>query len=96
MSGLEMSLTGQYVGRQVLLNDEPNAQTYRLQDAFTLGARASYTWRQVTWWFQGNNLTDARYETYGAMGGFPSAPNVMPAPGVNFIGGVTIKFENYY
>jgi iron complex outermembrane receptor protein len=96
LAGLELSLTGQYVGRQVLLNDESNAQAYRLQDAFILGARASYTWKQITWWFQGNNLTDARYETYGAMGGFPVLPNVMPAPGINVLGGVTVKFEDYY
>jgi iron complex outermembrane receptor protein len=96
LAGLELSLNGQYVGRQVLLNDEPNAQAYRVQDAFILGARGAYTWKQVTWWVQGNNLTNARYETYGVLGGFPAEPNVMPAPGINVLGGVTVRFENYY
>jgi outer membrane receptor protein involved in Fe transport len=94
--GLELGLNGQYIGRQVLLNDEPNRQAYRLQDAFVLGARGSYTWKQITWWLTGSNLTNARYETYGVLGGFPVAPNVMPAPGIAVLGGVTVKLENYY
>jgi len=96
LAGLELGISGQYVGRQVLLNDEPNQERYRLQDAFTLGARASFRWEQVTWWLQGQNLTNARYESYGVMGGFPAAPNVMPAPGISVLGGVTLTLENYY
>jgi len=96
LPGLELSLNGQYVGRQVLLNDEPNRQAYRVQDAFVLGARGSYTWKQVTWWVSGSNLTNARYESYGVLGGFPVAPSVMPAPGIAVLGGVTLKLENYY
>jgi iron complex outermembrane receptor protein len=94
LTGLELSLNGQYIGRQVLLNDEANQLAFRIQDAFILNARASYTWKYLTWFFQANNLTDARYETFGIL----SAGQVflMPAAGVNFLGGVTVRFENYY
>lgn len=100
LTGLEVGLNGQYVSRQVLLNDEPNQSPFRIQDAFVLGARAAYTWKQFTWFVQGNNLTDAKYETFGILAsrGFPAPaePFVMPAPGINIFGGVTMKFENYY
>jgi iron complex outermembrane receptor protein len=94
LPGLEMSLTGQYVGSQVLLNDEPNQNPFRIQDYFVLNARASYSWKSFTWFIQGNNLTDAAYETFGILSG--GQVFLMPAPGINVLGGVTIRFENYY
>jgi hypothetical protein len=47
LQGLEVGVTGLYVSRQVLLNDESNQSYYRIQDAFVLAAQASYTWK----WF---------------------------------------------
>jgi iron complex outermembrane receptor protein len=94
VTGLELSMNGRYVSRQVLLNDEANQLAFRIQDAFILNARASYTWKQFTWFVQGNNLTDKKYETFGIV----SAGDVflMPAAGINVLGGLTIRFENYY
>lgn len=94
LSGLEASLNGQYVSRQVLLNDEANQVAFRIQDAFVLNARASYTWRRITWFLQGNNLTNTKYETFGILSG--GDVFLMPAAGINVLGGVTIRFENYY
>jgi iron complex outermembrane receptor protein len=100
LAGLELNLDGRYVSRQVLLNDEANQVAYRIQDAFILNAAVSYTWKQFTWFLQGNNLTDAKYETFGIFAFDPtdstSKPFVMPAPGINVLGGVTVRFENYY
>lgn len=92
--GLELSLNGQYVGRQVLLDDEANQSSFRIQDAFVLNARGSYTWKQFTWWLQGNNLTDKKYETFGILSG--GNVFLMPAAGINVLGGLTVRFENYY
>lgn len=92
--GLEVSLDGQYVGRQVLLNDEANQVAFRIQDAFVLNARASYTWKRFTWFLRGNNLTDKKYETFGILSG--GDVFLMPAAGINVLGGVTIRFEDYY
>jgi iron complex outermembrane receptor protein len=94
LPGLDISLNGQYVSRQVLLNDESNQSYYRLQDAFLLNAQASYTWKMFRFFLQGNNLTDKKYETYGTLSG--STVFLMPAAGINVLGGVTIRFENYY
>jgi iron complex outermembrane receptor protein len=94
LQGLEIGLTGQYVSRQVLLNDEPNQSHYRIQDAFLLSVQASYTWKWLRFFLQGNNLTNQQYETYGIVSG--NTVFVMPAPGINVLGGLTIRFEKYY
>jgi outer membrane receptor protein involved in Fe transport len=61
-----------------------------------VNARASYTWKSLTTFLRLNNLTDNKYQTYGVLGGFPTQPNFMPAAGINVLGGLTIRFENYY
>ncbi|MGE5849156.1 MAG: TonB-dependent receptor [Candidatus Methylomirabilota bacterium] len=94
LPGLELSLNGQYVSRQVLLNDEPNLNAFRVQDYFVLNARAAYTWKHFTWFIQGNNLTDSEYETFGVLN--LGRVFLMPAAGINVLGGITIRFENYY
>jgi outer membrane receptor protein involved in Fe transport len=94
LQGLEISLNGQYVSRQVLLNDEPNLSYYRIQDAFLLNAQASYTWKMFRFFLQGNNLTDKKYETFGTLSG--NTVFVMPAAGINVLGGLTIRYGNYY
>ena len=50
--------------------------------------------RQFTWFLQGNNLTDKKYETFGIVSG--GDVFLMPAAGINVLGGLTIRFENYY
>jgi outer membrane receptor protein involved in Fe transport len=100
LDGLEFSVDGQYVGRQVLVDNEASQTTFRIQDSFVLNAQASYTWKHFTLFVQGMNLTDARYETYGILA-FDSrilANNVflMPAPGINFLVGLRIRLDNYY
>ena len=94
LEGLEIGLDGQYVSRQFLLNDEPNVRPERVQDYYVVNARASYRWKWLTWFIQGNNLTDHKYETYGILNA--GEVFVMPAPGINVLGGLTIRFENYY
>jgi len=100
LDGLELSVDGQYVGQQVLLNNEASQTSFRIQDSFVMNAQASYTWKYLTLFVQGMNLTDAKYETYGTLA-FDSrtfANNVflMPAPGINFLVGLRVRFENYY
>ena len=94
LAGMELSLNGQYVSRQFLLNDESNTSFFQIQDAFILNASASYTWKQFGWWIQGSNLTGKKYETFGIL----SAGDIflMPAAGINVLAGMTIRFEKYY
>jgi outer membrane receptor protein involved in Fe transport len=94
LPGMDLSLNGQYVSRQILLNDESNSSYFRIQDAFILNAFASYTWKQFRWFIQGYNLTDNKYQTFGIL----NAGDIflMPAAGINVLGGMTIRFEGYY
>jgi iron complex outermembrane receptor protein len=100
IDGLELGVDGQYVGRQVLLNNETNQTTFRIQDSFVLNVQASYTWKYSTLFVQGMNLTDAKYETYGIYAfdsrTFDNNVFLMPAPGINFLVGLRLKFEDYY
>lgn len=94
LPGLELSLDGAYESRKVLLNDEGNQNPFRVQDYFVLNARTSYTWKNFTGFLKVNNLTNTDYETFGILSG--GRVFLMPAPGINVFGGVTIRFENYY
>jgi len=100
LEGLELSVDGTYVGRQVLLGNETNETQFRIQDYFVLNAQASYTWKFLTLFVQGFNLTDAEYETYGIYTldprTFTNGVFLMPAPGVNFLAGLRIQFKDYY
>jgi len=100
LDGLELSVDGQYVGRQVLLGDETNQTSFRIQDSFVVNAQAAYTWKYLTLFAQAMNLTDSKYETYGIYAfdsrTFDNNVFLMPAPGVNFLVGLRLKFENYY
>ena len=94
LAGLEVSLDARYTSRQILLNDESNQNSFRVQDYFVLNARASYTWKNFTGFLKVNNLTNTDYETFGILSG--GRVFLMPAPGINVLGGLTIRFENYY
>ena len=100
LDGLELSVDGTYVGRQVLLNNETTQTTFRVQDYFVLNAQASYTWKSLTLFVQGFNLTDGKYETYGIYAfdprTFANGVFLMPAPGINFLAGLRLQFKDYY
>jgi outer membrane receptor protein involved in Fe transport len=100
LEGLELSLDGTYVGRQVFLGNETNETQFRIQDYFLLNVQASYTWKFLTLFVRGFNLTDAEYETYGIYAldprTFTNGVFLMPAPGVNFLAGLRIQFKDYY
>jgi hypothetical protein len=88
------------VGKQVLLNNETNQTAFRLQDSFVVNAQASYTWKYTTFFIHGLNLTDERYETFGVYAFDPrilaNTVFLMPAPGISFLAGIRVRFENYY
>ncbi len=85
---LTVSLLANYVGSQVLNNDEPN-DAKKLAGYFVLNSRLAYQWRNWTVHLTVNNLTDRKYSTYGILG---AEPNRVPAPGINGFGGITFKY----
>ncbi|MBM4299621.1 MAG: TonB-dependent receptor [Deltaproteobacteria bacterium] len=89
IDGLTVSLAGNYVGKQFLLNDEPN-HTKRLADYFVLNARLAYRWQNWTAHLTVNNLTDRQYSTFGALGA--SQFSFVPAAGINAFGGISYRY----
>lgn len=85
---LTLSLFGNYVGSQFLLNDEPNMGK-KLADYFVLGHHIAYEWEQWTAHVTVNNLTNRKYSTFGFLG---TEPFFIPAPGINVFGGVTFRY----
>ena len=88
VEGLTLSLLGNYVGSQFLVNDEPN-NFKKLADYFVLNSRVAYQWRNWTFHATVNNLTDRKYSTYGILG---AEPNRVPAPGINALAGISFQY----
>jgi outer membrane receptor protein involved in Fe transport len=89
LDGLTLSLLGNYVGRQFLLNDEPN-NAKQLADYFVLNSRIAYSFQNWTAHISINNLTDRKYSTFGVLGF--AEPFRVPAPGINVFAGLTFRY----
>jgi outer membrane receptor protein involved in Fe transport len=93
IEGLTFSLTGLYVSEQFLSGDAANV--IKPLDAYgVMNGRVSYRRGPLTLFLQGNNITDAEYEVWG----IPSRGTrfLMPAPGANFLAGVSLEISGYY
>jgi outer membrane receptor protein involved in Fe transport len=88
LDGLTVSLLGTYVGKQYLLNDEPN-EGKKLDDYFVLNTRLAYEWKPLTVHFTVNNLTNQKYATFGILG---DERFLVPAPGINVFGGISFRY----
>jgi outer membrane receptor protein involved in Fe transport len=93
IEGLTFSLTGLYVSEQFLNGDEVNM--FKPLDAYgVMNGRVSYQYGPLTVFLQGNNITDAEYEVWGTVVG--TTRFLMPAPGANFLAGVSLEISGYY
>jgi iron complex outermembrane receptor protein len=88
LDGLTVSLLGTYVGKQYLLNDEPN-EGKKLAGYFVLNTRLAYEWKPLTFHFTVNNLTNEKYATFGILG---AERFLVPAPRINVFGGVSFRY----
>lgn len=88
LKNLTFSLFGTYVGRQFLLNDEPNTFK-RLADYFVLNSRAEYRRGGVTGYVTINNMTNRKYATSGILSG---ERFLVPAPPVNVFAGLSFRY----
>jgi len=94
IEGLTFSLEGLYVSNQFLSGDEANVS--KPLDAYgVMNGRVSYQYGPLTLFLQGNNITDAEYEVWGVVG-FTGIRFLMPAPGANFLAGVSLEISGYY
>ena len=95
-----LSLTGLYVSTQFSLNDEQNVQP-RIPGYVALNGRIAYE-RQVpggrlAGFFMVNNMLDQKYFNWGVISANAGAVErfVMPAPGINFFGGLSYHFNGF-
>jgi iron complex outermembrane receptor protein len=78
VKGFAIRLSGQYINQLITRTDPQAEESY-----FNLSARVGYTYKNfLTLYLEGNNLLDEEYEiNYG-----------YPMPGINFFGGITVKW----
>jgi iron complex outermembrane receptor protein len=90
LEGLEFNVWATYYSEMRFINDQPNVVP-KLDDYITVNAKLSYTWRFLTAFVGVNNIFDEEYSEYGVYSSF-SGRNYYPSPGVNVVGGMSIKF----
>jgi len=91
LEGLEFNVWATYVSEQRFISDQPNVVP-KLDDYITVNAKLSYTWRFLTAFVGINNMFDEEYYEYGVCNPATAARNYYPSPGVNVVGGMSIKF----
>jgi len=91
LKGLELNVWATYVSAQRFISDQPNVVP-KLDDYITVNAKLSYTWRFLTAFVGVNNIFDEEYSEYGVCRPTTGARNYYPSPGVNVVGGMSLKF----
>lgn len=91
LEGLAIDIWANYVGERRFISDQPNIFP-RLDDYITANAKVSYTWKFLTAFVGVNNIFDEKYSEYGAYSWFRNQLAYYPSPGVNVLGGLSIKF----
>ena len=96
IADLALNVSGQFVGRSRLDNDQANQFGARLSSYVLANARANYRInRNVEASLAVNNLFDRRYATYGIRSGSlgsDGAYNLYPAPDRNVMASVTLRY----
>jgi iron complex outermembrane receptor protein len=91
LEGLAIDIWANYVGERRFIGDQPNIFP-KLDDYITANAKVAYTWRFITAFVGVNNIFNEKYSEYGAYSWFRSQLAYYPSPGVNFLGGLSVKF----
>jgi len=91
LEGLEFNVWATYVSEERFISDQPNIVP-KLDDYLTVNAKLSYTWRFLTAFVGVNNIFDEEYYEYGVCNPATGARNYYPSPGVNVVGGMSLKF----
>jgi iron complex outermembrane receptor protein len=91
LEGLEFDVWATYYSKRRFINDQPNVVP-KLDDYITMNAKLSYTWKFLTAFVGVNNIFNEEYSEYGVCNPSTGAKNYYPSPGVNFLGGLSVKF----
>jgi outer membrane receptor protein involved in Fe transport len=91
LEGLDFNVWATYYSKRRFINDQPNVVP-KLDDYITMNAKLSYTWKFLTAFVGVNNIFNEKYSEYGVCNPTTGARNYYPSPGVNFLGGLSVKF----
>jgi len=96
MDKLFISLSGQYVGKARMDNDQANEFDKQLDDYFLVNSKVGYDFtKNISGTLAVNNLFDRQYATYGIRSGSTGATgayNLYPAAGRNVQASLTIRY----
>jgi iron complex outermembrane receptor protein len=91
LEGLAIDIWANYVGERRFISDQLNIFP-KLDDYITFNAKVSYTWKFFTAFVGVNNIFNEKYSEYGSYSWFRHQLAYYPSPGVNFLGGLSVKF----
>ena len=91
--GFSLNVNGFWVGERPFVSDFENAFDEQ-DDYFVLNTKLKYRWKNLTAFFDINNLTDEEYSEYGVLSTFssPWEEAFYPSPEINFLLGVSAEF----
>lgn len=96
MDKLFISMSGQYVGKARMDNDQANEFDKQLDDYFLVNGKVGYEFtKHISGTLAVNNLFDKEYATYGIRSGSTGATgayNLYPAAGRNVQASLTIRY----
>ena len=96
MEDLFISLSGQYVGKSRMDNDQANEFDKQLDDYFLVNGKVGYAFtKNISGTLAVNNLFDKKYATYGIRSGSTGstgAYNLYPASGRSVLASLTIRY----
>jgi iron complex outermembrane receptor protein len=87
LENFQLNIDGTYVGERPYISDFANAVEYQ-EEYFTLTAKLAYMFEKGMAYVTVNNLFNQEYSEFGGIN-FLGEPGIQPAPGINFLVGVT-------
>jgi iron complex outermembrane receptor protein len=91
LKGFDLNVWATYYSKRRFINDQPNVVP-ELGGYLTVNAKLSYTWRFLTAFVGVNNIFNEKYSEYGVCNPATEARDYYPSPGINFSGGLSVKF----
>ncbi|MGB3210070.1 MAG: TonB-dependent receptor [Desulforhopalus sp.] len=87
LENVQLNMDGSYIGERPFISDFANAVDDQ-ESYFYLTAKLAYIFEKGSAYVTVKNLLDEEYSEFGGLN-FLGAPGIQPAPGINFLVGVT-------
>ncbi len=88
LENVQLNLDGSYIGKRPFISDFANAADYQ-ESYFYLTAKLAYLFKNGSAYLTIKNLLNEKYSEFGGIN-FQGEPGIQPAPGINFLVGVTL------